>query len=140
MINTNNENQNDSKHSDHHEKWKSPDIIDAKNRHAHLTNTNFYSERSNYNAPLKHHYCKNGTLEEIHFDSNRDISPYRIENFLEMLHQFGISDTAIKRKLITSPMAHPIYKHEISSESHHDSSHIIRNVSYIFFMLYIEKG
>ena len=93
-------------------------MFDSKPKHEYLASTNYYSERGNYEAglmPRKIH--KNDTLEEGHFDPKRDISPYRVENFVDMLHQFGVSDTTIQRKLVNSPIRHNKYPHDEADES-----------------------
>lgn len=127
-----NNTQNESKQSENNDKWKSPEIINAKNRHAYMTNTNFYSERNSYvPAPLVKKYHKNDTLEDIPLEGNRDISPYRIENFVDMLHQFGVSDSTIKRKLVNSPIRHNKYPYDEVQDSFSQTS-IIRNVSNSF--------
>ena len=94
---------------------------------------NFYSERGNYNpSSLSKKYNKHDTLEDIKHDPNRDISPYRVENFIDMLHNFGISDSMIKRKLVNSPNRYHKFPNEQSSDSYKDTS-VIRNVSFMFF-------
>lgn len=81
------------------------------------TTTHIHSDRQEY---------KN--IEDTHFDSNREISPYRVENFIEMLHNFGISDSTIKKKIINSPLGHGLPRQEGSIESMISSSSPIKNV------------
>jgi hypothetical protein len=60
-------------------------------------------------------FQKKDTIDDSHHSSNREISPYRIENFVKMLHNFGISDR---------------YINEISIGSQNDIPHLIRNVKF----------
>lgn len=71
---------------------------------------------------------KKDTLEEGRYGPGRDVSPYQVENFIEMLHNFGISDATIKKKIMTSPMTHNSLRQEGSIESNQESSSIIKNV------------
>lgn len=99
------------------------------------------SDRESNHHSVKRKYFKNDTLEDANFNSNRDISPYRVENFIEMLHQFGISDTEIKKKLITSPKVHSNFiNQELSNDSLKDGSRIIRNVRKFINNKNIEKS
>lgn len=87
---------------------------------------NILSDRMDYNSTAKKTFNKKDTIEDVHFESHRDISPYRIENFLDMLHNFGISDATIKKKIAST--AYGYFGHELSSESHNEMSQI-KNVS-----------
>ena len=69
-------------------------------------------------------------MEDVHFDSHRDISPYRIENFVEMLHKFGVSNNTIMKKLVSTPMTNTAVNHEASLSSQNENSYLIRNVSH----------
>ena len=92
------------------------------------TATNFNSDRQAYNNSVTKNH-KKAVAEEVHYGTQRDISPYRVENFIEMLHNFGISDATIKKKIITSPLGHVHYKHEPSIESQNEASTITRSVT-----------
>lgn len=86
-----------------------------------------HSDRVGYHTAKKP-FFKKGTLDDVHFDSHRDISPYRIENFVDMLHKFGVSDNTIMKKMIHSPMAYAAVGHEISLGSQNEDSQLIKNV------------
>lgn len=106
---------------------KNQNMFNSKQKHDYYATTNYYSEKGHYEPglmPRKIH--KNDTLEEAHFDPKRDISPYRVENFVDMLHQFGVSDTTIKQKLVNSPIRHNKYPHDEGDESINQTS-MIRN-------------
>jgi hypothetical protein len=98
-----------------------------KNHQQYGTSKNILSERIEYNSTAKKTFNKKDTLDDVHFESHRDISPYRIENFIDMLHNFGISDATIKKKIAST--AYGYFGHELSSESHNEMSQIknVRN-------------
>lgn len=102
-------------------------MLDTKSKHEYMATANYYSERINHDPGfVTKKFHKNDTLEEGHFDAKRDISPYRVENFVGMLHQFGVSDSTIQRKLVNSPIRHNKFPYDEASESNLQSS-VIRN-------------
>ena len=111
---------------DNQSKWKSPQILDMNKGKAVFNNYNWENE-CNYSAK-KRNKNKNDSLEDINFDSNRDTSPYRIENFLDVLHKFGISNTSIMKKLMNTPMAHINFGKELVNDMQQDISHLLVQV------------
>ncbi|CAI2371028.1 unnamed protein product [Moneuplotes crassus] len=104
--------------------WKSPDAAQRNNMYS--TTSYIHSERQEYNNTIKKSH-RRGNYANDHYESHRDISPYQVENFIEMLHNFGVSDSMIKKKIIASPMGHGFAKHEGSIESNLESSSQIKN-------------
>lgn len=102
----------------------------------YTTTTNFHSDRQEYNT-IKKNYKKE-PFENNHFESHRDISPYQVENFIDMLHNFGISDQTIQKKLINSPHGQGFPKQEGSIESNMGSLSQIKSVN--FSPNFLEKG
>ena len=70
----------------------------------------------------------NSSRGEINYDPNRDSSPYRIENFIDVLHKFGISNTSIMKKLINSPMTHINFGQDLISNMQSDISNLLLQV------------
>ena len=104
----------------------SPEAI-HREKNLYSTTTNFHSEKHDQsNSVRKAH--KKDTIGGGRYDSNRDMSPYQVENFIEMLHNFGISDSTIKKKIMTTSTGYNSLRHEGSLESNHDSSTKIKNV------------
>lgn len=92
---------------EYNEKWKSPSSqgmvlqfidLDKGVHHKYATSSQIYSDRHQYNSSVRRQHTK--PLDESQMDTHRDISPYRIENFIEMLHNFGVSDSQIKNKIM----------------------------------------
>lgn len=88
-----------------------------------------HSERYGWANWNNRYFNKNNTLEEAQYDSNRDISPYRVENFLEMLNKFGYSDATIMKKLTNSPMNHLNFNHEFKNEMQNEISQLLAHVT-----------
>lgn len=110
-----------------HAKWRSPEPLDRYQKIA--LSPQCFSERyecANWN---NRHLSNNETLEEAQFDSNRDISPYRVENFLEMLNKLGYSDASIMKKITNSPMNHMRFRHEPVSDTQNEISELLARVS-----------
>lgn len=93
---------------------------------ARLTSTTFIQRAST--SILQRRNKHNSSREEIHYDSNRDVSPYRIENFIDVLNQFGISNTSIMKKLMNSPMTHINFGQDIVSNMQSDITQLLSQV------------
>lgn len=107
-------------------KGRSPDIV--RNPNSIHTKAQILSDRHDYNASAKKPHF-NMFEQDFPQEAHRDISPYRVENFIEMLQNFGISEAIIKKRIISqSPLSHAKKGHEVSSESMNEPSAVIRNV------------
>lgn len=108
--------------AEHANQWKSPQ---AKTKeYFHHTAGMFYNEKEillSQQKPANH-----DTLESAHAEPKRDISPYRIENFIEMLHNFGISDADIKKKFMYNPISNSNFCAELSSDVQNDASLLMK--------------
>ena len=110
-------------------KFKSPHIPEMNK--SKLWSPHYHSERNEWTNWNRRYYNKNDTLEDTQFDSNRDISPYRVENFLEMLHKFGISDSTLMKKLMNSPMSYQNFSNEMTNDMQHEISQLLAHVFFI---------
>ena len=119
-------------------KGRSPDIHRNQGS-VHSKKVQILSDRQEYNGSTRKQQY--GFEHEMHHEAHRDISPYRVENFIEMLQNFGISDAMIKKRIISqSPLGHSKKAYDISSESLHEPSTIIRNVRISCVLIGLEEG